>query len=96
MRTYEQQLNYERLELISRPAPIAEPQPSAMNWLYSIGRKIVDFFSVNSELQIWQTTEPTGETWWRAYDPVSGQSAWLASEDEVLEWVENRYYHNRQ
>jgi hypothetical protein len=96
MRTYEQQINYERLELISRPEPKLEQQPSVvMSLLKGIGQKVIGFFAVDTEPKIWQITEPTGEIWWRAYDPVSGRSAWLATEEDVLKWVEDRYYQRR-
>lgn len=33
-----------------------------------------------------------GNNYWYAYDPKTGRSAHLASEEEVLIWLEERYY----
>ncbi|MBW4473630.1 MAG: hypothetical protein KME45_25125 [Stenomitos rutilans HA7619-LM2] len=46
-----------------------------------------------SEPEIQQTLDRTGQTWWKVYDPLTGQTAYLESEAEVHIWLEERLYH---
>jgi hypothetical protein len=38
--------------------------------------------------------DPSSALPWQVYDPISGQRAALASEDEVRQWLEQRFYQN--
>ena len=38
-----------------------------------------------------QKINRNGSTYWSVYDPTSGQSAYLSSEQEVRIWLEQRY-----
>ena len=51
---------------------------------------------VNNALQIWQTLDPWGNTWWHAYNPATGCSATRESETEILAWIERRVTYNDQ
>lgn len=51
------------------------------------------FRPTRSEPQIQKTIDPTGQAWWYVFDPLTGQAAYLESEDEVLVWLEERLYH---
>lgn len=46
-----------------------------------------------AEPEIRQTQDQAGQTWWRVYDPLTGQTAYLESEAEVHIWLEERLYH---
>ncbi len=50
------------------------------------------FFANANEPQIWTETDRYGNTYWHAYDPVSGRSVSLDSEAEMRAWLEQRYY----
>lgn len=50
------------------------------------------FLPTRSEPQIEKTIDPAGRAWWYVFDPVTGQAAYLESEDEVLVWLEGRLY----
>jgi hypothetical protein len=45
-----------------------------------------------SELQVWHTCDATGQIWWNAYDPTTGQAIYLVPEAQVLAWIEQRHY----
>ncbi len=45
------------------------------------------------EPQISQITDREGHLWWQAYDPITGQTTYLDSEQEVQIWLEERLYH---
>ncbi|QZZ20120.1 hypothetical protein J5X98_23035 [Leptothermofonsia sichuanensis E412] len=44
------------------------------------------------EPQVRQILDQEGHTWWQAYDPLTGQTTYLDSEEEVLIWLEERLY----
>ena len=46
------------------------------------------------EPQIRQILDRQGQTWWHAYDPITGETAYLETEEEVQVWLETRLYPN--
>ncbi len=70
--------------------------PKASFSLIAIAKTIWQHFiyvvSSHNELQVWQKTDRYGNTYWQAYDPVTGRSTSLGSEDEMRIWIEQRYY----
>ncbi|MBD2681898.1 MULTISPECIES: hypothetical protein [Nostoc] len=62
-------------------------------------RWFVDFLYKEPEPEVWERRDAygglrlrQGNTWWFAYDPATGKSASLGSEQEVLIWIEQLYY----
>jgi hypothetical protein len=49
----------------------------------------------SNELQVWQTTDRAGKTYWHAYDPVTNAAAVYQSESEMVAWIEESYYNTR-
>ncbi|ELS33919.1 MULTISPECIES: hypothetical protein [Pseudanabaena] len=49
-------------------------------------------FCYNEEVQVWQKCDRHGNTYWYVYDPKTGHSAHLGSEEEVMSWIESHYY----
>lgn len=47
---------------------------------------------VNPEPQVWKSADRAGYTWWHVYDPLTGQTADLESEEEVCIWIEEHIY----
>lgn len=45
-----------------------------------------------NELEIWQTSDRFGNTWWHAYNPANGRSTTLATEAEMRVWIEESYH----
>nr|WP_085952854.1 hypothetical protein [Calothrix sp. PCC 7507] len=43
------------------------------------------------ELQVWQKVDRQGNTYWRAYDPITGKSFASGSEADVCMWIEQLY-----
>jgi hypothetical protein len=52
--------------------------------------KVLSFLS--DEPKVWQERDRFGNLYWRIYDPISDRSATLASEQEVREWLDQRFY----
>ncbi len=46
----------------------------------------------SNDLQIWQSCDRSGTTWWHVYDPITGKHSSVASEEELRIWIEKRYY----
>ncbi|MGI0484664.1 hypothetical protein ACN4EK_04445 [Pantanalinema rosaneae CENA516] len=86
------ELLYRQLELITDPiADSRGSQSIPQHWLSKAWQFLTNLLMVRSELQIIQTPDRTGQLWWYIYDPSTGQTAWLESEDEVRIWIEKRY-----
>jgi len=48
--------------------------------------------SMFQEPQIQQIAGPRGQVWWQVHDPITGQTNYLESEEEVHIWLEERLY----
>jgi hypothetical protein len=46
--------------------------------------------SQSPEPEVWQTTDRSGNLWWHVYDPLTGQTADLESEEAVQIWLDDR------
>jgi hypothetical protein len=77
--------------VLDPPAETPSTQLAAPSWLGRIWSFVVDTLKKSSELQIREMTDRAGNTWWNVYDPTTGRSAWLDSEDEVRIWIEKNY-----
>ena len=51
--------------------------------------------SASHEPEIRRILDRSGQTWWYAHDPLTGQTTYLESEEDVQIWLEERvhYYH---
>lgn len=93
MRTYQQRLDYETLELIySADAPQQQQRLTFASAIKGMVAWLVAALTHDPDVRIWEATDKSGHTYWRVKDPVSGRSATLSSENEVRAWIEARYY----
>jgi hypothetical protein len=46
-----------------------------------------------NEPHVWHTVDRMGQTIWHAYDPLTHRTLSCASETEMRQWLEERYYH---
>lgn len=67
-------------------------QRDGIAWLWQGVKGAIAAMAGNMEPRIRQVRNGDGHLRWRAYDPVSGQVAYLASESELRHWLEQRYY----
>ncbi|MBE9192023.1 hypothetical protein IQ230_17025 [Gloeocapsopsis crepidinum LEGE 06123] len=58
----------------------------------SIWQQVVNYLNAKNELQVWQSSDRNGRTWWNAYDPITGRKTKRDSESEMRTWIEKRYY----
>ncbi|MBW4678693.1 MAG: hypothetical protein KME19_01075 [Microcoleus vaginatus WJT46-NPBG5] len=55
-------------------------------------QRLAVWLTSSHDLQVWKTSERNGEMSWHAYDPITGRSICGASDAEMREWIERRYY----
>jgi hypothetical protein len=58
----------------------------------SIWQRVINYLNAKNELQVWQSSDRHGQTWWNAYDPITGRTTKRDSEAEMRTWIEQRYY----
>ena len=102
MRTLEQKLTYENLELIARPSslPPSAAKPAtfkrALTFFRHLASTAMHQLTHSHEPRIWASTIKSGpnagQTLWHLHDPLTQHRATLASEAEVRTWLETRYY----
>lgn len=85
-------LNQQQLDL-TNSAAIA-PSPSTFDLrkidLKKMGRSLIQFFNLSTELQVWQASNEPSESSWSAYDPETKQSIHHISEQQMRVWLEQR------
>ncbi|MCU0569042.1 MAG: hypothetical protein MUF49_20880 [Oculatellaceae cyanobacterium Prado106] len=69
----------------------AQPSGLIARWK-QMWQFLTDYLFKGDELQVWQKCDRHGNTWWEAYDPVSGRSLSYATEQEVRMWLEQVRY----
>lgn len=79
-------------EIIPEFSPRAQAKHIQLAWVERFYKALVHYLIDRGEPRIWQESDSTGKTWWRAYDPTSQQSLVCASEDEVRLWLEQLPY----
>lgn len=85
-------LDRERLEVIYSKSEHKQVKESKFfSTLKKIWLLLFTALTDSNELQVWQTSD-SGKTCWNAYDPATGRSLSLASENELRVWIEERYY----
>ncbi|HLO47461.1 MAG TPA: hypothetical protein VK211_03445 [Kamptonema sp.] len=93
MQTYEKWLDPETLKLTSIPGKESQTKQQALlSLLKGIFQPLLAAIICRDQIRIWQTSDRYGKTLWHAYDPATGRSTSVATEDEMRVWIEQRYY----
>jgi hypothetical protein len=97
MRTYQQRLNYEKLELISPQLPKYKSKKLApLSSVRQLWQTFLDFFwALEADVRIGEVVDRNGRVSWQIYDPVSDRFLRLDPQEQVLTWLEERH-HQRQ
>lgn len=88
-------INYSFPKPVEQILNQAEPNSSKnklVSTINSIGQRLVAVMTKEQDLQVWQSSDRSGKTWWHGYDPVTGRSVCRDSEAEMRIWLEERYY----
>ncbi|WP_071518139.1 hypothetical protein [Geitlerinema sp. PCC 9228] len=82
--------------------PACQPTPKAGFWQHAIQPIFIgiaqlwcQLFARNTEPKVWETHDRDGHPIWHVYDPITGYAATVHSEQEVMAWIEERYYYHR-
>ncbi len=76
---------------VSREPSATRPQSAAtpaIGWASHLHQRLAQWFATRSEPRITASVDPSGQTWWRAYNPRTQELKWLASEGEVMQWLD--------
>lgn len=90
---YEQQVEHLEQCLAINWLDDGTSEPSIWRTVWAFLSQPVFSFSLStsSEPQIRQVSDQGGRTWWYAYDPMTGQTTYLESEEDVQIWLEERF-----
>jgi hypothetical protein len=85
-------LNRERQRLEA----LVQPSRSPAGWgfkqlLTTVGERTMRFLTGSTELRIWQRHQ-NGRSIWFTHDPVTNRTRSFASEQDVRNWLDRRYY----
>ncbi|MEB3360020.1 MAG: hypothetical protein VKK04_25055 [Synechococcales bacterium] len=79
-------------------SPITDPIWSRVSFkplaaqIHRLWDALLTTMTASEELQVWQTQRRDGTARWHVYDPMDGRRLQFASEGEVRQWLEERYY----
>lgn len=73
-------------------SPVAPEKPKVpqFQW-HKLWAWLTDTYITYPEPQVWQKRDRHGRLCWHAYDPMTRRSFWCESEDEMRQWLEERY-----
>ncbi len=80
----------QQLESTFQKSP--QEQQSLKTKLSHLWQTLLAYLTPSLEPRVWLSLDVTGRPQWNAYDPVTGKSTHLASEDEMRIWLEKRHY----
>jgi hypothetical protein len=93
MKTYQQKLNYAKLELIySQPRHSEAKTYILLPRLKQIWHDFLELWTLNPEPRIWEEIDQSGKMFWRVYDPKRDRTLKLDTKEQVLAWLEERYH----
>jgi hypothetical protein len=67
-------------------------QQKLTSHLQQIGQLVINALFSEPEFKIRKSKDRQGNVWWYAYDPKTGHTGCLASEQEVRMWIEESFY----
>ncbi len=85
-------LDEKRIELVDAQEQERFKKAKPLSVVNTIWQHLIAILTKQPELQVQQRSDRFGNTWWEAYDPVTGRSASFGSETDMLAWIEARYY----
>lgn len=83
--------SHKQTELISASKADSYQQKLAFH-LQQIGQLIINALFSDPEFKIRKRKDRQENVWWYVYDPKTGHTGCLASEQEVRMWIEESFY----
>lgn len=77
---------------VQQPSVISSGLLSLLAALKHRGMQLFESLTQTSDLQVWQTSDAWGKSWWSARDRLTGRSIHRVSEEALRSWIEQRYY----
>lgn len=86
-------LSYQELELIEiSQSGFKNFQQKCFSWLGKFWNFLIEFCTKEPELKIVEEKDHAGNTYYYIHDTRTDKSFYCASKEEVLIWLERRYY----
>ncbi|GAB4237220.1 MAG: hypothetical protein Kow00121_64350 [Elainellaceae cyanobacterium] len=85
-------INSQELDTLLEKAPVANRPSVRFPSLEQLWNLLLDTFAKGSEPRIYQKRDRYGKVFFQVYDPISGRSSTLDSEQQVRMWLDQRYY----
>ncbi|MBD3881590.1 hypothetical protein IFO70_07465 [Phormidium tenue FACHB-886] len=76
---------------VSEPVP-TKPPVKKQSFGSLLGKVWQFLNSTDLEPKVQQKFDRFGYSYWRAFDPLTSQTKYFETEDEVCQWLEKRYY----
>jgi hypothetical protein len=64
-------------------------------WLSNIWQFLVDILFQDNELKVWEKKDKQGNIYWKIYHPATGNTVYLASEQEARIWIDRYVFTGR-
>ncbi|MBD2731699.1 hypothetical protein H6G96_36845 [Nostoc sp. FACHB-892] len=88
-----QSQDFKKYELIDDEVPITQSTWQKLTTkLKRLGQWVWNQVTTKPELKIRQCKDRAGNVWYQVYNPNTGRTAYLASEEEVRFWIEESFY----
>lgn len=93
MRYFANSLDRESLRTLGdRDRQIQNKSLNLLSVLKRTSQRLMRLFVGSNELRVWQTYDRSGQTWWHGFDPMTGRSISVDTEEQMRIWIEQRYY----
>ena len=83
---------YQELEMIPQSSIQTYQSSPVLTWIKHIWRRLKTPSPHTSVPFVWKTTDISGTIRWNTFDPLTGQTSLLMSDDEFYQWLTCRYY----
>jgi hypothetical protein len=61
------------------------------SWLQRGWQRLIQELTSTDELKVWEKCDRNGNTYWEAYDPMTGKHFYSGSEADMIAWMEQLY-----
>jgi hypothetical protein len=81
----------QKADLVALSQVAINPISSLLQTWQRLVKFLANSLVANNEIKVWQKRDRAGNSFWYAYDPMTGETASRTSDVEMLEWIEHRF-----
>ncbi len=73
-------------------SPLPTPHSLCLwSWLQRVWQRLIQELTSADELKVWEKRDRKGNTYWEAYDPMTGKHFYSGSGADMIAWMEQLY-----